>query len=175
MSSCTVMPEYSLTIPSSQELLYPSRIVSLYDSNMDLKQVIADWITEARQSADLSQEALGGRLAIEFGSERGYTKANISHWETKKHEPSIQQLLAIKKITKHPFPAALLQELGYTSMTDIRPPAANGDHLTAEDLALVVNGYCVAGPAERNLILGAATAAIENAAQRNSRAASDKH
>ena len=175
MSGCSIKPKYSLTIHEGQEILYPGRIVPLYDSLMDLKRVIAEWIIEARQGAKLSQESLGTRLAQEFNSERGYTKANISHWETQKHEPSIQQLLAIKKITNHPLPPALLSEIGYTSMTDVRPPAANGDLLTAEDLALVVNGYCVAGPAERNLILGAATAAIENANLRTNRLASDKN
>lgn len=174
LSGCSLMPKYSLTIPQGQELLYPNRIVSLYDSWMDLKQVIADWITEARQSAELSQESLGTKLAIELNSERGYTKANISHWETKRHEPSIQQLLAIKKITNYPLPPALLQEMGYTSLAEVRPPAANADLLTAEDLAKVVNGYCVAGPAERNLILGAATAAIENAALRRNRASGNQ-
>lgn len=130
-----------------------------------MKLIIADWIREARQSAGLSQDALGARLAEEFGSERGYTKANISHWETLKHEPSIQQLLAIKRITNKPLPNVLLKEMGF-SASHMGTAAANSDALAVEDFVKVVNGYWLATPAERSLILSAAITASENAAAR---------
>lgn len=141
---------------------------------MDLKQVIADWIRQAREHAGLSQEGLGGRLAIEFDSERGYTKANISHWETQKHEPSIQQLLAIKKITNHPLPDELLSALG-GKVNGGRGMAANSDDAEAEDFVKLVNGFWAASASERKVILSAAEAALENAMLRDSRTASDKN
>jgi transcriptional regulator with XRE-family HTH domain len=78
----------------------------------DLKQLIAAWVREARKSAELSQEELGTKLALDLGGDRGYTKANVSHWETQKHQPSIQQLLAIARVTEHPLPSSLRASLG---------------------------------------------------------------
>lgn len=65
----------------------------------DLKQLLADWIRQARTSAGLSQVALGAQLAHELGDDRGYTKANISGWETLRHSPNLKQLMAIAKVT----------------------------------------------------------------------------
>ncbi|MBD8532990.1 MULTISPECIES: XRE family transcriptional regulator [unclassified Massilia] len=73
--------------------------------------MIANWIKEARQEAGLSGEALGTKLAFELGTARGHTKANISHWETEKHSPSLQQLLAIAKVTGRSLPAAIIDGL----------------------------------------------------------------
>ncbi len=175
MSGCSVTPQYSFALHACQVTLDTASKVSLYDWGMnDLKQVIADWIREARESASLSQEALGARLGDELGND-GYTRAAVSSWETAKHEPGIQLLLAIKAITRHPLPSTLLQLLGYSSLNDVHQQPANSGGLTAEDLAKVVNGFCVAGPEERNLILSAVTAAIENAALRRGRASSDKN
>lgn len=73
--------------------------------------MIANWVREARTTAGLSGAALGAQLALELGTERGHTKANISHWETGKHNPNLPQLLAIAKITKQPLPQDILSSL----------------------------------------------------------------
>ena len=66
---------------------------------MNINTVIANWVRNAREHAKLSGDQLGAKLALELGTERGNTKANISHWEKERHQPSILQLLAISKIT----------------------------------------------------------------------------
>ena len=71
---------------------------------MDIKDKISKWIRSSRKSAGLSGEDLGARLAFELGAEKGHSKANISHWELGRHEPSFSQILAISKITKCPLP-----------------------------------------------------------------------
>lgn len=73
--------------------------------------MIATWVREARTAAGLSGSALGAQLALELGTERGHTKANISHWETAKHNPNLQQLLAIAKITKQSLPSEIMSAL----------------------------------------------------------------
>jgi phage repressor protein C with HTH and peptisase S24 domain len=101
---------------------------------MELKTMIANWIKEARRDAGLSGEALGTKLAFELGTARGHTKANISHWETEKHGPSLQQLLAIAKVTGKSLPAAIIDGLRGTDPTQLLPgamrvvvPEANDD------------------------------------------------
>lgn len=79
--------------------------------HMELKDTIAHWVRDARKSAKLSGEELGAKLALELKTERGHSKGNISHWELGKHQPSIQQLLAISKITTIPLPEVLLSKL----------------------------------------------------------------
>lgn len=79
---------------------------------MDMKELIAGWVKEARKHAGLSQEELGAQLALEMRAERGFSKANISHWETQKHGPSLEQLLAISKITKYPLPESVTGAAG---------------------------------------------------------------
>ena len=74
--------------------------------------MIAAWIRTARKDADLSQEALGAKLALALGEERGFTKANISHWETRKHSPNLKQLLAISRITGKSLPPDVLHAVG---------------------------------------------------------------
>lgn len=74
-----------------------------------MQQMIAEWVRTARKDAGLSQADLGAKLALELGEERGHTKANISHWETRKHSPNLRQLMAIAKITDHNLPPQLLQ------------------------------------------------------------------
>jgi transcriptional regulator with XRE-family HTH domain len=66
---------------------------------MNINTVIAKWVRTARDHAGLSGEQLGTKLALELGTERGNTKANISHWEKERHQPSMLQMLAIAKIT----------------------------------------------------------------------------
>lgn len=74
--------------------------------------MIANWVKEARTAAGLSGTALGARLALELGTERGHTKANISHWENEKHSPNLKQLLAISRVTGCRLPADILAPLG---------------------------------------------------------------
>lgn len=78
----------------------------------DLKPLMAGWIRASRKAADLSQEELGALLSLELGSGRGYSKANISHWETKKHSPNLAQLVAIGKVTGAKLPQELLIAAG---------------------------------------------------------------
>lgn len=76
------------------------------------EEMIASWVRSARKEACLSQEALGAKLALELGEERGFTKANISHWENRKHSPNLKQMMAIAKIAGKPLPQDLLDALG---------------------------------------------------------------
>lgn len=75
---------------------------------MNLHTTIAGWVRDARTAAGLSGTALGARLALELGTERGNTKANISHWENEKHSPNLKQLLAIAKVTGQNLPPQIL-------------------------------------------------------------------
>lgn len=105
-----VWSEYSNSIPECQGILYPARLDNLYTCSMDIKETVAAWIKEARTKAGLSQEALGAKLALELGATRGNSKGNISHWEKQKHEPSLQQLLAVSKVTGEQLPEAIFRE-----------------------------------------------------------------
>lgn len=52
---------------------------------------IGQWIEKARKHRGWSQTQLGDEI--------GVSKANVSHWETGKHEPSFGQLLRIRDVT----------------------------------------------------------------------------
>lgn len=78
---------------------------------MELKCMIAEWVRQARTEAGMSGAALGAKLALELGTVRGHTRANISHWETQKHSPNLQQMLAISKVTGKALPSSLLTAL----------------------------------------------------------------
>jgi len=84
----------------------------------DLQTTIAEWIRAARKEAGLSQDGLGAQLALQLGDPRGFSKANISHWETCKHAPNIRQLMAIAKITGKPLPDAILESSQGTEPDD---------------------------------------------------------
>ncbi len=86
---------------------------------MDMKNVVAQWVRSARKDAGLSQDELGAKLALELRVDRGFTKANISHWETQKHGPSLEQLLGISKITGAPLPDSITGNL-----SQVPPPDA---------------------------------------------------
>lgn len=101
------LTEYSNSIRFSQAKLYQFCLDNLYDGEMELKDVIATWIRTARSSAGMSGADLGAQLSLELGGVRGHSKANISHWETGKHSPNLQQLLAISKITRVDLPDAI--------------------------------------------------------------------
>ena len=80
--------------------------------------MIAGWVKDARTAAGLSGTALGARLALELGTDRGNTKANISHWENEKHSPSLKQLLAISRVTGCSLPPEILAPLSGGSAND---------------------------------------------------------
>jgi phage repressor protein C with HTH and peptisase S24 domain len=104
---------------------------------MELKTMIANWLKEARKDAGLSGEALGTKLAFELGTARGHTKANISHWETEKHSPNLQQLLAIAKVTGKSLPPAIIAGLQGAHPEDLVPGAMRVVVLDANDDAFV--------------------------------------
>lgn len=60
---------------------------------MDVK----DWIRAARSHKGWTQTELGDAI--------GRTKANVGHWETGKHSPSIDQIAQISKLTGYPLPS----------------------------------------------------------------------
>lgn len=62
---------------------------------------IKEWVKSARKHAKLSQQELGNSL--------GRSKANIGHWETGKHEPSISQVDQISRLTNYPAPSIGVQ------------------------------------------------------------------
>ncbi|HEX8610189.1 MAG TPA: helix-turn-helix transcriptional regulator [Telluria sp.] len=96
---------------------------------MKLKEKIAKWIREARTEADLSGAELGTKLALELGESRGNSRANISHWETEKHEPSLQQIVGIVKITGKGLPDDVLADLagrgGQAAKVELAPSGLN--------------------------------------------------
>lgn len=55
------------------------------------REDVCQWIRRARESRGWTQTDLGDKI--------GVTKANVSHWETGKHEPSFLQLLRIRDVT----------------------------------------------------------------------------
>lgn len=59
---------------------------------MELK----DWIRAARLHKGWTQQQLGDAV--------GRTKANIGHWETGKHSPSVEQVVQISDTTGFPVP-----------------------------------------------------------------------
>lgn len=76
----------------SQELLSLSvkKTFTIGDMNIGL------WVKAARKSAGWTQTKLGDAV--------GRTKANVGHWETGKHEPSFDQIVAISRATGFPLP-----------------------------------------------------------------------
>ncbi|WP_229414794.1 S24 family peptidase [Massilia aurea] len=88
---------------------------------MELNTTIAGWVREARTGAGLSGTALGARLALELGTERGNTKANISHWENEKHSPNLKQLLAISRVTGRSLPPDILASMSGAPANDAPP------------------------------------------------------
>lgn len=89
---------------------------------MNINTVISKWVRAARDHAELSGEQLGIRLALELGTERGNTKANISHWEMERHQPSMLQVLAISKITGLPLPDEFSDYLAVPTKTAAEIP-----------------------------------------------------
>jgi len=84
--------------------------------------MIAGWVRQARLEAGLSGAALGARLALVLGTERGHTKANISHWENEKHSPNLKQLLAIAAVTGKSLPPEIVGPLAGRPADDAALP-----------------------------------------------------
>ena len=101
--------EYRYSIHLRQAILYLIGLENLYDGVMEINDVIAKWVRSARASAGMSGADLGAKMALALGTERGHSKANISHWETGKHRPNLRQLLAIAKITAQSLPEEIRQ------------------------------------------------------------------
>lgn len=76
--------------PSCIEFLARPRPRRTYAAAMD-RDDVAKWIRSARKSKGWTQQRLGDEV--------GVTKANVSHWETGKHDPSFLQLLRIRDLT----------------------------------------------------------------------------
>jgi phage repressor protein C with HTH and peptisase S24 domain len=120
---------------------------------MELKEMIADWIKASRIEAGMSGAALGEKLAIELGTDRGNSKGNISHWETQRHNPSLQQLLAIAKVTGRQLPPAILggmlagAPLGNPGPTDADSIAARIAQARAQAIADGDSAYSSVRPA----------------------------
>lgn len=117
---------------------------------MEIKEKIAHWVRSARKDANLSGDELGARLAIELRTARGHSKGNISHWELGKHQPSLQQLLAISKITGVPLPDEITSKFGSASNTAARPviPLVSADQTDAPTGAIkryAAKGSCGGG------------------------------
>ncbi|WP_162174110.1 S24 family peptidase [Herminiimonas sp. CN] len=102
---------------------------------MEIKQIIAGWIKSARTEAGLSGEQLGAKISLELGVSRGHSRANISHWETGKHEPSLQQLLAISKITGKKLPPGIIGSPNGENISNIT--AIHPDDAPQDDVVYV--------------------------------------
>ena len=84
--------------------------------------MIAGWVREARIAAGLSGTALGARLALELGTDRGNTKANMSHWENETHSPNLKPVLAISRVTGRRLPPEILAPMSGALANDAAPP-----------------------------------------------------
>jgi transcriptional regulator with XRE-family HTH domain len=60
-----------------------------------MEETLGKWIESARAYKRWTQTQLGDEI--------GVSKANVSHWETGKHEPSFGQLLRIRDVTGYPL------------------------------------------------------------------------
>jgi transcriptional regulator with XRE-family HTH domain len=82
---------------------------------MDIDNLIAAWVRDARTHAGLTLAGLGAALDQRLGKRRGHTKANISNWERQQNRPSAEQLAAISQITNTPLPEAILKAFPATA------------------------------------------------------------
>jgi transcriptional regulator with XRE-family HTH domain len=70
-----------------------------YHQDMEIREIVANWIKESRKSAGLTQTQLGESV--------GVSKQNVSHWESHKHEPSVTQLVRIGQVCRCHLPKEL--------------------------------------------------------------------
>lgn len=88
---CLFMPESIGFLDfAGQVFLHPPAADGFYPFGMKTERV-GEWIEKARKHRGWTQTQLGDEV--------GVSKANISHWETGKHEPSFGQLLSIRDKT----------------------------------------------------------------------------
>lgn len=71
---------------------------------MELKTQIANWIKRAREDANMSGTDLALKLTMEMRTDRGYSKATISHWEHGRHSPTFVELLALVRVMGKSLP-----------------------------------------------------------------------
>lgn len=116
---------------------------------MNVNQTISKWIRSSRESAELSGEALGRKLQLELGIERGITKANISHWETGKHLPNLSQLLAVAKITRCKLPEEVTQAMTAQPLSVVRNAELDDEEPTARELIELCRLYLACPKDER--------------------------
>jgi transcriptional regulator with XRE-family HTH domain len=98
---------------------------------MDTNKLLAKWVRAARDHAELSGEQLGARLALELGTERGNSKANISHWEKERHQPNLAQIMAIAKITGFKLPAEILEYIAEPNKSESEIPRSRTENIHA--------------------------------------------
>lgn len=86
-----------------QEQPYPQRKGVLYADPMKLNQ----WVKAARQHKGWTQLQLADALET--------SKQNVSGWENSRHNPSVEQALAIARLTGYPPFSGEAQESGFAS------------------------------------------------------------
>lgn len=69
---------------------------NLYAAGMEIKE----WVKAARKHKGLTQD--------QFGEALGMTKANVSGWETARHEPSFLQMKRVVALTGYPMPDGVM-------------------------------------------------------------------
>lgn len=151
-------------------------LVFLYAYNMDSKTIIARWIKDARTKAELSGAELGAKLALEMRIEKGITRANVSHWETEKHSPNLQQVLGIVKITGVGLPASIIQAMqgGADRMRSVGSPQPGSslERLDADEWTML-QMYRSSTVTSKDLIRKTANSAEKEANLSNSTRRSD--
>lgn len=89
---------------------------------MELKKMIASWVRQVRTESGLSGDDLAAKLIFELKVTKGNSKANISHWETGKHSPDLEQLLAIVRITGKSLPVEMTDAMMGIRVANDTPP-----------------------------------------------------
>lgn len=124
---------------------------------MDMNKLLAKWVRAAREHANLSGEQLGMRLALELGTERGNSKANISHWENERHQPDMVQVMTIAKITGYKLPVEFSEYMAEVAISETEVARTRTAEIHAlnwnstEEIELLSN-FRLATPAGQALI-----------------------
>lgn len=123
---------------------------------MELKKLIASWVRQARTEAGLSGDELAAKLIFELKVTKGNSKANISHWETEKHSPDLEQLLAIVRITGKSLPAEITCAMqgGKQPIEPSSIPVNYLERVNQEEMGML-SEYRLRGDFDRTLIRAA--------------------
>lgn len=104
------------------------------------REDVQEWIAAARKKKGWTQTDLGERM--------GVTKANVSHWETGKHDPSFLQLLKIRDLTGHPLQDVLSpQDWPFKNIPIERVKALDDEQRRSVALGLLAAVIAVEGTA----------------------------